>query len=163
MSNSNSARQKTLFMDNLYRLDTEAQHLQIFDSEGSHNEVTEEIFLTDRVSAVVTDLGTELRDDSEELSNGIVSKRIVDLPSGQGGSPFAVHLKEGSLMIFWSASASERATWIRAFQSLATCDDGGRSSGTSFWIELSRSNFFSVTLYRCLMPQLRTKVAADPA
>lgn len=55
--------------------------MQIFDGESS--EISEEIFLTDRLCGVVTELGTELHVDSEKISNGMVSKRIVELPTAQ--------------------------------------------------------------------------------
>jgi len=87
-------------MDNHYELDTKRQVLQIFEQSDS-KEPVEEIFLTDRVCGVVTNFSCELKGDCKALSNGILDKSVIDLPSTKV-SPFAVHLKEGSLMIFWS-------------------------------------------------------------
>ena len=101
-------------MHNLYELDVQNQLLQIFDIES--RELTEEIFLTDRIYGVTTVMSTSLREECEEISNGIISKRVVDLPSKI--APFTVHLKEGSLMIFWSPTLQERDQWIRAFKSI---------------------------------------------
>lgn len=134
-----------------YMLDVKRQVLQIFESSGAP-EPTEEIFLTDRVCGVVTDLSHELRSDSKQLSNGILDRRAIDLPSSSV-PPFAVHLKEGGLMIFWSAAHADRNRWLRAFKSLIPKD---QRRPDYHWIELTRSNFFSVSLYRCLMPELET-------
>ena len=79
--------------------------MQIHDAES--RELTEEIFLMDRVCRVVTTLGKELRDNSVIASGGMIDKSVIELPTTEV-APFAVHLKEGGLMIFWALSETER-------------------------------------------------------
>ena len=83
--------------------------------DAQSKELNEEIFLTHRVCGVVTALSKELREDSEALSKGMINKSVIKLPTKQV-APFAIHLKEGSLMIFWAVSETERKQWIKAFK-----------------------------------------------
>jgi len=64
----------------------------------------------------------ELHADSEKISNGIVNKRVVELPRTDQ-RPFALHLKEGGLMLFWAPTAAERENWIQAFKSIQVTAD----------------------------------------
>ena len=66
---------------------------------------------------VVKDLKLELRDDSWNISNGVISKGAFNMPSTET-APFAIHLREGGLMVFWAPTQEEKLKWIDAFQKL---------------------------------------------
>ena len=52
-----------------------------------------------------------------EISNGVISPDAFAMPPTDS-SPFALHLVEGSLLLFWAASQAESDKWVNAFRKL---------------------------------------------
>ena len=66
------------FTKNLYELDIEQKVLTVYDARSE--ELIEQVYLEGRVTQVVTALQNTLVDNTEEISNGLISSEKVSLP-----------------------------------------------------------------------------------
>ena len=109
--------------------------------------------MAQRFQKIVNCLGTELRPDSDQLSNGLISPDTTELPSNEV-SPFVIHFIEGSIMMFWAETIKEKDKWVSAFKQV----ESKEKDDSQTWLSLSEENLFSVSLYKCLMPTLTPEV-----